>query len=469
MNLSKPKISIILPSYNVKPFIEECIESVINQTLEDIEIICVDAGSEDGTLEILEEYEKRDSRIKILNSNKKSYGYQMNLGIDFAKGEYIGIVETDDYVHEKMYETLYDLTNNGSTDISKVSFYHVHDYDEKNIKFIPNNSKINSPKHEFTIFDDVNIIHGHPSIWAAIYKRSFLKENNISFMEAPGGGWVDNPFLFQTLLLAKKITFKNEHYYYYREFNPTSSTNLMKDLTLPMRRMLNNLDVLDNYSCNDKNIYSALYIHIFWHIHETLNKENYIIEKEKVDCYIRKVINRLDEFIILNDFNLKDQEVYYQFLENSNFESTVNNFNLIIKNIMDTGEFKKDISKVFNKKIRLIFLRYSNTKPEFRENFYNIIKEDFLKTFHHLLYEEFILGLNTSNRFLFKSVIQSNSFEEFDLIFNNLELKKENKKLTNKNKKLKNRIKKSKKLSKTIINSKSWKLTKPLRYIKRLI
>lgn len=463
-----PKISVILPSLNVEPFIEECIESVINQTLENIEIICVDAGSDDGTLEILEKHASKDSRIKILNSEEKSYGHQMNLGISVAKGEYIGIVETDDYIDKKMYETLYNLTNGGSADISKVSFYHVHDYDEDNIRFVPNNSKANSPKKEFTIYDDVNIIAGHPSIWAAIYRRNFLIDNNISFIEAPGGGWVDNPFLFETLLLAKKITFKNEHCYYYREFNPNSSTNLMKDLTLPMRRMLDNLDVLESYSCDDKNIFSALYVHIFWHIHETLNKKNYSDEKEKVDNYIRKVVNRLDESIIINKFSLKDQKVYYQFLDNSNFEDTINIFNSKIKGLIDMGNFK-ELSKINNKKISLIFLRYSHTNLEFKEDFYKIIKEDFVRIFNHLFYEEFILSLNKSNSALFKAVIQSMSFEEFDVIHDNLKLIKENKKLSKNNKKLKDNIKNSKKLSKTIINSKSWKVSKPLRFIKRLI
>ena len=109
MIAEKPNVSVILPSLNVKPFIEECVESVINQTLENIEIICVDAGSDDGTLEILEDYANKDSRIKILRSDKRSYGHQMNLGIAAAEGEYVGILETDDYVEEDMYESLYEL------------------------------------------------------------------------------------------------------------------------------------------------------------------------------------------------------------------------------------------------------------------------------------------------------------------------------------------------------------------------
>ena len=125
MKLNKPKVSVILPSLNVIPYIKECIESVIKQTLKDIEIICVDGGSTDGTLEILEEYSYIDSRIKLIKSDVQSYGYQMNLGMNYANGEYIGIVETDDYIDETMYETLYEYSDNGSADIIKSSFYHL--------------------------------------------------------------------------------------------------------------------------------------------------------------------------------------------------------------------------------------------------------------------------------------------------------------------------------------------------------
>ena len=101
-----PKVSVIMPSLNVVQYIQECMESVVRQTLSDIEIICVDAGSTDGTLEILQEFAKKDQRISIIVSDKKSYGYQMNLGLKAAKGEYIGIVETDDFIEPNMYEDL---------------------------------------------------------------------------------------------------------------------------------------------------------------------------------------------------------------------------------------------------------------------------------------------------------------------------------------------------------------------------
>ena len=92
------QITVIIPSLNRVDSIRECLSSVMVQTLEQMEILCIDAGSTDGTLEILEECALQDKRIEVVQTERKSYGYQVNLGIRLAKGMYIGIVETDDYI-----------------------------------------------------------------------------------------------------------------------------------------------------------------------------------------------------------------------------------------------------------------------------------------------------------------------------------------------------------------------------------
>ena len=373
------KISVILPSLNVREYIEECIESVINQTLKDIEIICVDSGSEDGTLEILNKYAETDSRVKVIHSDIKSYGHQMNLGINEAKGEYIGIVETDDFIDKEMFETLYDLTNNASTDVSKVNFYHFYDIDPIEPEFKADVSKKDLSEDEFTVYDDANILNGHPSIWAAIYKKSFLIKNKIEFIEAPGGGWVDNPFLFKTMLLAKSITYKDEPFYYYRELNPHSSTNNMDDLTLPMRRMMNNLDVIEELSCDDEDILTALYIRIFWHIKDLLKKDNFNEQKEDVLKSINVVLKRLDETIILNKFKINDQKIYYRYLSPLNFIN-YNEDNICIssedfKNIVRGEEFlNSQISSLEknNKKLKKDKKKLNSKVKKLNSNIKNI-------------------------------------------------------------------------------------------------
>ena len=103
-----PKVTVIMPSLNVVKYIDSCMDSVLAQTLQDIEILAIDAGSDDGTFEILQEYASLDKRIKVMQSSKKSYGYQLNMGIALAQGEYVGIVETDDKIEPDMFQTLYE-------------------------------------------------------------------------------------------------------------------------------------------------------------------------------------------------------------------------------------------------------------------------------------------------------------------------------------------------------------------------
>lgn len=103
----KPKVTIIVPVFNVVKYLKECLDSILNQTLEDIEVICGDGGSNDGSLEILEQYAKKDVRLKYISKEKSGYGQSVNECMDMAKGEYIGIVESDDKVDPRMYENLY--------------------------------------------------------------------------------------------------------------------------------------------------------------------------------------------------------------------------------------------------------------------------------------------------------------------------------------------------------------------------
>ena len=366
MKSYKPKVSIIMPSFNVRPYIKQCIESVIAQSLKEIEIICVDGGSTDGTIEILEEYTYIDSRIKLIQTDVGSYGYQMNLGINIANGEYIGIVETDDYIDEDMFESLYEATNNGTVDISKSSFYHLQENGET-----IDSSKPNLPKESFTIYEYPEIIKSHPSIWAAIYKKSFLIENNIQFIEAPGGGWVDNPFLVETALLAKNINYQHNAFYHYREFNPNSSSNKLTDLTLPMRRMLNLFDIFEKYNCNNKKILSTFYIRVFWHIQDLVNNHYFGDQKEEVLNYINQVIQKLDKTIVKKDFGINEQKLYYRYLSplfNNKIDNNINSFTKEeITHLIDEHDFlydsiEKSEGQIINNNMMEKRMKYASQK-----------------------------------------------------------------------------------------------------------
>lgn len=218
------KVSIILPSLNVAKYIRECIESVISQTLKDIEIICVDAGSTDGTLEIIREYERKDHRIKVIVSDKKSYGYQMNLGIAKAVGEYIGIVETDDFICEKMYEEFYFIAKEYKADFVKSDYYNFTGEGKdlkKELFCLPTDKTFYN--RVINIEEEQECFRFPINTWTGIYNRKFLQEHNILHNETPGASFQDNGFWFQVFAYAKRALFLDKPYYMHRKDNPNSS------------------------------------------------------------------------------------------------------------------------------------------------------------------------------------------------------------------------------------------------------
>lgn len=224
----KIDISVILPSLNVAAYIEETIESVIRQTLRNIEIICVDAGSTDGTLEILREYEKKDSRIKIILSEKKSYGYQINIGMRQAVGRYVAIVDTDDLISADMYEVLYRIALKEDVDFIKADYYEVSGRGNRLI--VKRTVPIVTGKDLYNRVIDITEEQQcfQPQItatWSGIYKREFIEKNHIVHNETNGASYQDTGFWFQTYAFASRAYFVNQSFYMYRVDNPNSSVN----------------------------------------------------------------------------------------------------------------------------------------------------------------------------------------------------------------------------------------------------
>ena len=219
-----PLITVIMPSLNVKNYIRNCMDSVLGQTLQDIEIIAVDAGSTDGTLEILEEYAVRDERLSVICSNRKSYGYQVNLGLENAKGDYIGIVETDDLIRSDMYEILYNTAIQNNLEYIKGGFSQFVELENGLRWHQPGGTcifnreligKILSPKSmpELATQDYY--------LWAGIYNRSFIKDIRLS--ETPGASFQDIGFIYQVLSTADRAMYISEELYYYRQTEGNSS------------------------------------------------------------------------------------------------------------------------------------------------------------------------------------------------------------------------------------------------------
>ncbi len=220
------KVSIVVPVYNVSKFLPECLNSIKKQKLKEIEVIMVDDGSTDNSLQILNDFAKIDKRFKVITKKNSGYGNTMNLGMAMASGEYVGIVESDDYVDKNMFFNLYKTAKKFNADVVKSNYYEFSTKNGKKnqlfIKAINDDSFYDRP---FWKFENDNIFHFQMNTWTGIYRTAFLRENNIRHNETPGASYQDNGFFFQTVALANPIVFSKKAYYHYRQDNPNSSIN----------------------------------------------------------------------------------------------------------------------------------------------------------------------------------------------------------------------------------------------------
>ena len=202
------KVSVILPSLNVADYIRECIDSVLQQSLQELEIICIDAGSTDGTREILEEYANKDSRITILHSDMKSYGRQVNMGLKYASGDYIAILETDDWIAPDMYRCLYELAVKEHLDYAAADFDMFYQLQSGAYYFIRHHlfspdvqdwyGKILGTEQLATLRSTDYVL------WRGIYNREFLNTYHIRLHESPKAAFQDMGFLQQVKTYATR-------------------------------------------------------------------------------------------------------------------------------------------------------------------------------------------------------------------------------------------------------------------------
>ncbi|WP_372518435.1 glycosyltransferase family 2 protein [Candidatus Ruminimicrobiellum ovillum] len=216
MKQNNPKVSIIIPVYNVEQYLRQCLDSVCNQTFKDIEIIIVNDCSPDNSLEIIKEYQRKDERIVLVDLKQNvGLGFARNEGMKVAKGKYITFVDSDDWIANNYVEVLYNEIESNSLDVVCAAAYIYNNIQKKIIdhKFVSadklNRQKIKNkdclliPKRNCFIIP----------VWLKIYKKSFLLDNNIFFELKESE---DNLFFFYVLLKTENIKFIDDKIYYYR-------------------------------------------------------------------------------------------------------------------------------------------------------------------------------------------------------------------------------------------------------------
>lgn len=212
-------VSVLVPIYNVEQYLEKCLSSLAAQTMQNMEIVCINDGSADASLQIAHAYAQKDNRFRIIDKENSGYGKSMNLGLREAKGEYIGIVESDDFVEPDMFETLYKVAKQHAVDIVKSDYWMHFKGTDKYYKAIGDYycNKVISAEQVPAVFDC------NPSIWSNLYRREFLQENDILFVESPGASFQDVAFRLKNFMCAKRAFFLPQAFYHYRRDNENAS------------------------------------------------------------------------------------------------------------------------------------------------------------------------------------------------------------------------------------------------------
>ena len=330
-----PKISVLVPVYNVEKYLKECIDSILNQTLKDIEIICINDGSTDSSLEILNDYAKNDSRIIVINKSNSGYGHSMNMGLNAATGEYVGIIESDDFADKNMFSDLYKLAKDNDADIVKGDWYN---YWSKN-NFARKNNRISSAK-AFKLTNsklDKSLLRINPSVWSAIYKREFLNKYNIRFLETPGASYQDLAFSFKIFALAERVILTDKAYLYYRQDNMNSSVKSKTKVYC----------VCDEYEEIDKFLEEYPQLKFEFKVQEEINRYNgYVSSVLRIDDSVKPEFVKVFSEHFKEEYNtgLLGNE-FFKKINKKEFLTLINNPEKYIK-VLKTIERKRKFNQL---------------------------------------------------------------------------------------------------------------------------
>lgn len=222
--VAAPKVSVLVPICNVERYLEECLDSLVAQSFTDFEVLCINDGSTDGSLAIIHRYMEADARFRVIDKPNSGYGASMNMGLANAIGEYIAILESDDFFEPNALELLVDAAERNQSDVVKADFYlYWSTPQERDELFrIVDEQEVGRTMRPI---DDLAIFFRKPSIWSALYRSSFLRDNGIDFLETPGASYQDAGFNFKVWASAARATFIADPILHYRQDNEKSSVN----------------------------------------------------------------------------------------------------------------------------------------------------------------------------------------------------------------------------------------------------
>ena len=321
MNKTNIKISTIMPVYNASKFLKQSIESVLNQTLRDIELICVDDGSTDNSLEIIENYAKIDKRLKIVIQKHQTAGTARNNGIKYASGEFIHFFDADDWLDPSAYKTLWNKVKGTNLDFCVFQFTSYNQQTKE--KILSRNLIIN--KDQVTSFykSPKFFIYNEVVPWNKIIRRKTILDNDLKFDEIICAN--DRSFYFKLLIVSKNILIIKNSLLFYRINNKNSLIGKIRS---------------QNFDCHFKSFYSTF---------EVYKNQPIKIQKMFIDAFIN------DFFYFFKLSSLEDK--LNNFLQIYNF---FNNFNLKIMGNLKNYFWYDDYKKILNEQFILIDPEYES-------------------------------------------------------------------------------------------------------------
>lgn len=412
------KVSVIVPVYNVEEYLSECLDSLVNQTLEDIEIVCVNDGSTDGSLEILNEYETRYSNLKVISQENKGLSGARNSGLEHVCGDYVYFIDSDDILVEDALEKMYDVSKSKSLDLLLFKLINFDDETKEKTKSSYYEMKYLSEYVGDKVFSHKDIAECifrlAVTIQGKLFKRQIIE--GMKFEE--GIIFEDNPFFIEALFKSERVYFLDEHLYLkrVRTGSITQSPNEKFFDYLKVANML--IDISKRYGVYDdykKSLFRKIFSNIFFRFCEVSDEyRDEFFKRIKTDFLEKKA--ELDNDEVFQNGPERYRKIFYNALEMDTpleYELSVNLFDCE-EELRETIEIKNEIDSQ---------------------------KRRFLRSSRQL--KEEVKELQRTNR----------------------ELKKENRKLSKDIERVERKNENLNNLNQELLNSTSWKATEPLRKI----
>lgn len=322
------KVSIVVPVYNCEKYLKRCLDSLVNQTLKEIEIIIINDCSTDNSFNIAKSYESMyKEKVKIINVNKnRGCGGARNAGIDIAKGKYIGFVDGDDDVALDMFEQLYKIANRADYDMVDCKFFDEYRNQEIITTCKESMGILNTEKRK-------KLIASPGYVWSKIVKRNILIDNNIRFRE--NVAYEDFDFTPIVMLFCKKVCATNKILYNYR-YNKLSITNEytrnihVDDKIIAMRELVNGFKNLNEYDKYRDEITYLIYL-----TYSNMIQAILVLEKEKLNIDLFKKLH--DFFFEVVDYDYSDNKYIVNMSKKDRLFADINNmdYKYILNNCSD--------------------------------------------------------------------------------------------------------------------------------------